>query len=169
MGTAVGLSRQEPAALPACKEFLEKAHEHKIEVLFPVDYLVALGSPTGELITVNASQFPRNGFGMTLGPRSVDRCTAIFNNSNTIITNGLMGLRERPETLVAMEHLMRHMVGNGRTAIVGGGDSVSLLQKTNLLKDVSYVSTGGGAMLALLAGAELPGLKALYSRQTLNK
>ena len=102
--------------------------------------------------------------GLDIGPESVQMITHVLNNSQTILWNGPMGVFELCNFQKGTKDVAKAVAAataNGAFSLVGGGDSVAAINKFKLADQVSYVSTGGGAMLESIEGKELPGVKAI--------
>jgi len=96
-----------------------------------------------------------------IGPKSVEKFQSYINRASTIVWNGPMGVFEDDKYINGTREVAMSMVKSGSYTIVGGGDTISALNKLGLIEEIKFISTGGGAMLEFLAGKKLPGLKAL--------
>lgn len=162
---AVGNSLVEPDRVKAAKDFLKKAKAAGVKVLLPRD------SVCGDKFAADAAvqaypshQIPDGWMGLDIGPSAVKSYTRVIRQSKTIIWNGPMGVFEMPafaEGTKAIARAVARATKNGAFSMVGGGDSVAAVNQMKLAKKVSFVSTGGGAMLEYLEGKELPGIKAI--------
>jgi len=159
-GKPVGNSLVDTKNEQACMKFLESARVKKVKILFPVDYQIAQDTFMGPLSLVEANEFPKNGVGIAIGPKTAALYAQEIRNANTVFYNGLMGDLRRKETLDGIASLFTAMGASQALSIVGGGDSVGAAYLLGLEKNISYLSTGGGVILAYLTGAELPGLQA---------
>ncbi len=102
--------------------------------------------------------------GLDIGPKSIDLLSEVIMNSKTILWNGPMGVFEMPnfqKGTVSIAQAIAESTAKGCFSLVGGGDSVAAVNKFGLADKVSYVSTGGGAMLEYIEGITLPGIKAI--------
>ena len=102
---------------------------------------------------------------LDIGPKTINKVTNIINSSNTILWNGPAGYFENPGYAKGSIEIAKKIVENNKSykiySVAGGGDTVSLLNSLNAVKDFNFVSTAGGAFLEYLEGKELPGIKAL--------
>jgi phosphoglycerate kinase len=102
--------------------------------------------------------------GLDIGPETIETFTNVINDSKTILWNGPMGVFEMEKFAngtSAIAKALAEATSNGAFTLIGGGDSVAAINKNKLADKVSYVSTGGGAMLEYMEGKELPGIKAI--------
>lgn len=159
LGKPVGNSLVEESSLDTCKEILDLAQQQNVTVTFPLDYQVARGSYNGPLSYIDADEFPSDGIGISIGPKTYELFGSIIRNSKTIFYNGLMGSVGRQETLSGINALLKAMAESEGYSVIGGGDSVAAAQLLGHADDISYLSTGGGATLTYLSGTPLPGLQ----------
>jgi len=114
--------------------------------------------------TYPIDEIPSKMMGLDIGPDSVTRFNEFLGNSETILWNGPMGVFESKAYENGTREMAIHLVScvaSGAKVIVGGGDTTAALEKFGLMKDMTHVSTGGGASLELLSGNTLPALNAL--------
>lgn len=162
LGHEVGKSLVDNSALASCKEFLAYAAQQKVEILFPLDYQIAENTLDGQLNIVEADKMPHNGFGISVGPKTLKLYIEKINKARMIFYNAAMGFPSRPETLQGTSTLLQALAISPAFSVIGGGDSVAAAQKCGIKNSLNtYLSTGGGATLAYLAGERLPGLEAL--------
>lgn len=158
LGESTGQSLVDTSAAPSCKTVIADAQSMGKKIFFPIDYQICLeklGSPTA---FVPANEIPEKGIGVNIGPESVALFAQEIEKAATIFFNGLMGLKELPKTLEATEEIFKAMVRSRATTIIGGGDTVAAAEKLGYSEQFSHCSTGGGALLALITGQELPGI-----------
>ena len=164
-GGNIGASICENDKLELALSILEKAELNKVEVYLPVDVLCANDfSNDADTQVCLINQIPDNWQGMDAGPQSLGVFKKAIESSKTILWNGPVGVFEM-ETFskgtIAVGNFISKSTASGSFSLVGGGDSVAAVKQFNFSNKVSYVSTGGGAMLESLEGKTLPGIKAL--------
>jgi len=166
MGLEVGRSLVEEEWVEPAKEMLEKASKVGVELMLPVDFVVADAIvEDAETKVVGREEIPADMMGLDIGPTSVELFKGVISSAKTVFWNGPMGVFE----MTPFEKGTREVAGavarnNRAVSVVGGGDSVSALRKFDLEERITFVSTGGGASMKLLEGSELPGLEALTDR-----
>ena len=109
-------------------------------------------------------EIPENLMGLDIGPKSIEKFQKILSSSKTILWNGPLGVFEKESYAVGTKAIAEKLVEvteAGQTTIVGGGDTVAAVRSIGFYRDVSHVSTGGGAFLELLSGETLPAFSAL--------
>jgi len=139
------------------------------KIVLPVDCLVSdkfdfKARIIGQTKMVSVDAVPPGWYGLDIGPESVKKFSEICGSAKTIVWNGPMGVFEIEQTALgtfAIAKLLAQLTPKGVTTIIGGGDSASAVKKAGVSKDMSHVSTGGGASLELLEGRVLPGVEAL--------
>ena len=166
-GGKIGNSLCEDDFLDTAKEVLKKAKEQGVEIHLPVDSINAdsFSNDANRALT-DAMNIPDGWMGMDIGPKTIENYKQCIMNSKTILWNGPMGVFEFENFSKGTEEAALAVAAstkNGAYSLVGGGDSVAAVNKFKLANDVSYVSTGGGALLELIEGKELPGVKAIMS------
>ncbi|MEA2113231.1 MAG: phosphoglycerate kinase [Patescibacteria group bacterium] len=128
----------------------------------PVDVVASTdmsGKTAGNISPV--AKIKENEIILDIGPDTSDLFSEIISQAGTIIWNGPMGLFEMDKFILGSKKIAQAVAQSKGFSLVGGGDTISLLERLNLLDKMGHISTGGGAMLEFLAGTELPGLKAL--------
>ena len=165
MGGKVGNSLVENDFIQLAKNTLEGAKILGVNLVLPVDAIAAdKFDNAAERLECNAFDIPDGWMGLDIGPITVESFSNIIEHSSTILWNGPMGVFEMPNfeqgtrTIAEMVAKATH---KGAYSLVGGGDSVAAINKYGLADKVSYVSTGGGAMLEFLEGKILPGVAAI--------
>lgn len=165
MGGMVGSSLVEEDKLDLALEILTKAKEKGVNIYLPVDTIAAdafSNESNSSLYEVGA--IPDGWMGLDIGPESSKTFTEVIRSSKTLLWNGPMGVFEfsRFEAgTKAVAFALAEATKTGAFTLVGGGDSVAAVNQFELADKVSYVSTGGGALLEYIEGQELPGVKAI--------
>jgi phosphoglycerate kinase len=165
-GVSVGKSLVENEWVEPAKKMLAKAADKGVELVLPVDFVIADAvDADAETRIVAREEIPDGMMGLDIGPTSVELFKGEIASAKTIFWNGPMGVFELAPFENGTRQVALAVARNNRAAsIVGGGDSVAALKKFDLEERVTFVSTGGGASMKLLEGAELPGLAALLDR-----
>ncbi len=164
-GKEIGNSLVEMDKLDLALELLEKAKAKNVNIVLPPDSVVAdKFAPDAHTKTVSNDHIPEGWMGLDIAEESVDLFGNIIMGSKTILWNGPMGVFEMEAFQMGTKEIA-NLVANatlkGAYTLVGGGDSVAAINKFRLANKVSYVSTGGGAMLEYFEGKELPGIAAI--------
>ena len=164
-GGRIGDSIFEADRLNDCTEILSKAKNENVNVFLPEDILCSNEfSNSGLQKVTNIYEVPEGWQGLDIGPKTMDKFEQVILGSSTILWNGPMGVFEIPafeNGTHAVAKSVAKATQNGAYSLIGGGDSVAAIKKFNLQNQVSFISTGGGAMLESLEGKLLPGIKAL--------
>lgn len=165
MGYEIGKSILEVDKVELAKEIIEKAKAENIKLLLPVDTILADSfSNDANIKTAKVSEIPADMLGMDIGPETIELFSKEITSSKTVIWNGPMGVFEMAnfaKGTFAVANALAASTSNGAITIVGGGDSAAAIAQMNFKKQVTHVSTGGGASLEFLEGKTLPGLAAL--------
>lgn len=164
-GGEIGKSICELDKLDLALSIIEKAKAKGVNLIFPVDTVIAdKFSNDANRQTVVAGAIPSEWEGLDIGPESIKLFSETVLNSKTIIWNGPMGVFEFPNFAngtIAIAKAVKEATGKGAFSLIGGGDSASAINNLGFGNDVSYVSTGGGALLEYMEGKVLPGVAAL--------
>jgi phosphoglycerate kinase len=167
LGGQVGNSLIEDYYVTTAKEILEKAKAKGVEIILPIDTIAANKfDNNADRVTCNTGEIKDGYMGLDIGPKAIAACEACITNSNTILWNGPMGVFEMENFRAGTQAVANAIVKateKGAFSLVGGGDSVAAINMFGLAKQVSHVSTGGGAMLEYLEGKELPGIAAILN------
>lgn len=165
LGGKIGNSLVEEDKLPLALEILGKAKEHKVKVYLPSDAIIAESfSNDVDRKEADIYSIPEGWMGLDAGQKSRDQFNDVLLNSRTILWNGPIGVFEMSHFAggtVALGESIAEATRLGAFSLVGGGDSVAFVKQFGYADQVSYVSTGGGAMLESLEGLELPGVAAI--------
>ena len=165
MGGEVGSSLVENDFIETAKKAILDAKAKGVNLLIPTDAVIADAfNNEANKKTVKTDQIPTGWMGLDIGPETITKFQEVIMNSKIVLWNGPMGVFE----MSSFEHGTKEVAltlakatANGTYTLVGGGDSVAAINKYNLADKVSYVSTGGGAMLEYIEGRELPGVAAI--------
>lgn len=165
LGGKIGDSICEDDKLDLALEILEKAKEKNVEIHLPVDVIAANAfSNDAETQVVNVNEIPDGWQGLDAGPESLERFKKVILDSKTILWNGPLGVFEMEKFAngtISLGEFIAEATQKGAFSLVGGGDSVAAVKQFGLEPKMSYVSTGGGAMLEMLEGKSLPGIDAI--------
>lgn len=164
-GGSIGDSLVEDDKMELALEILKQAQEKGVQVHLPSDVLAANGfANDAETQVCQINQIPDNWMGLDAGPATREAFAAVVAASKTILWNGPVGVFEM-ETFangtISLGQAIVSATENGAFSLVGGGDSVAAAKQFGLASGMSYVSTGGGAMLEMLEGKTLPGVAAI--------
>jgi phosphoglycerate kinase len=164
-GGTVGDSICEDDKMELALTILKQAKEKGVEVHIPVDVVAADDfSNDANTQILDISQIPDGWQGLDAGPKSRENFDAVVNKCKTILWNGPLGVFEMESFAagtISLGHSIDKATQNGAFSLVGGGDSVAAVKQFGFADKVSYVSTGGGAMLEMLEGKSLPGIEAI--------
>ena len=167
LGGKIGNSLVEDDYLDLAKKILEKAKIKGVEIHLPVDALIADNfSNDANTQLVDTTKIPDGWMGLDVGPKTNEKFSKVLANSKTILWNGPLGVFELDtfsKGTIALGNAIVSATENGAFSLVGGGDSVAAAKQFDLSDKVSYVSTGGGAMLESLEGKVLPGIAAILN------
>ena len=164
-GGKIGNSICEDDKLDMANELIKKAEAKGVKLILPVDQILA-DKFDNDAATKPAliDEGEEGWMGLDIGEKTVKLFSEVIENSKTILWNGPMGVFEMKnfqKGTVAIAEAIARATAKGAFSLVGGGDSVAAVNKFGLAEKVSYVSTGGGAMLEFIEGKELPGIKAI--------
>ena len=164
-GYKIGKSIYDDSLLQTAKQIVEMSKSLNCKFHLPSDIVVTEDISSGQDSAVRkVSEIDNNEIGVDIGPETIDQFCETINGSNTVIWNGPMGIFETEAYsggTKAVAEALAQMTGRGGLSIIGGGDSASAVRDLNLWSEMTHISTGGGASLELLAGKELPAMKAL--------
>ena len=165
MGGEVGSSLVEDDLLELAKNTVEGAKMLGVNLYLPPDAVIADAfSNDANIKTTSAYDIPVPWMGLDIGPVTCQKFRAVIEKSASILWNGPMGVFEMNQYEAGTKFIaeaVAEATKNGAFSVIGGGDSVSAINKYGLADQVSYVSTGGGAMLEYIEGKVLPGIKAI--------
>ena len=163
-GYNIGKSIKESNCEPAIKEIFETSKKHFCEIIFPKDVLVGKNLNDNSKIK-ELNDIENDDLILDIGPKTIQKIKDIIKISKTVLWNGPAGYFENPNfasgSLEIAKAITKKNKENSIYSVVGGGDTIALVNQLNLIKDFNFVSTAGGAFLEYLEGKELPGIKAL--------
>jgi len=164
-GGQVGNSLVEADRVQLAKELQEKAHQKGVNIFLPVDSVVADDfNEEAHTLVVKSNEIADGWMGLDIGPDAASEFSRVIQQSKTVLWNGPMGVFEMTPFAGGTHAVAKAVAAATKTGaftLIGGGDSVAAINQLDLADEVSYVSTGGGAMLKFLEGAKLPGIEAI--------
>ena len=164
-GGHIGNSLVELDRLDLAIQLMDKANSKGVNLLLPVDVIAAdKFDNNAETAEVSSDDIPEGWLGLDIGPRAVETFVSSIKSAKTILWNGPMGVFEMSnfaKGTLSIAESVALATQHGAYSLVGGGDSVAAVTQVGLAGEVSYVSTGGGALLEMLEGKILPGVKAI--------
>ncbi|MCL4106708.1 UNVERIFIED_CONTAM: hypothetical protein GTU68_048152 [Idotea baltica] len=164
-GGSIGNSLFEEDFVELAGKLIEKCKQKGVELHLPQDSVIADDfNNDANLKTVASMEIPEGWMGLDIGPYAIEDYRNVILKSSTILWNGPVGVFEMTsfaKGTFSVAKAVADSTQNGAFSLIGGGDSVSAINKSGLSEKVSFISTGGGAMLEFLEGKELPGIKAI--------
>ena len=163
-GLEVGSSLIDDKMLSTATQIMNEVKNQRVQLVFPSDFVCAKdleSKPDGVYLR---RDIPEDMMGLDIGPKSIEKFQKIISSSKTILWNGPLGVFEQEYYAQGTKAITEKLVEAteaGQTTIVGGGDTVAAVRSIGFYRDVSHVSTGGGAFLELLSGETLPAFSAL--------
>ncbi|MHC5309822.1 phosphoglycerate kinase [Myroides sp. LJL116] len=165
LGGNIGNSLVEDDKLELALDILQKAKEKNVQVHLPIDIIAADAfSADANIKIVDANDIPNGWMGLDVGPKTLEALKPVIMDSKIILWNGPLGVFEMEKFAngtITLGEFIAESTKNGAFSLVGGGDSVAAVKQFDLANKMSYVSTGGGAMLEMLEGRILPGIAAI--------
>jgi phosphoglycerate kinase len=165
-GLAVGTSLVEEDMIDTARKILQKAYETHIYLYLPIDHIVTKEfSPSAESWHVARGNIDDDQMGMDIGPLTIDKFKGALRGAKTVFWNGPVGVFEFPQFskgTMAIANALAELPDC--VTVIGGGDSVSAVNKAGVANKMSHISTGGGASLELVEGKLLPGVAALKNK-----
>lgn len=159
-GKAIGDSLAEADQVETARRTLQRAVEIGVRVVLPTD-VVAAPSLDGQAAVVPSDAIPDGWAAYDIGPSTIGEFRSVIETAKTIFWNGPMGVFERPAFANGTLETARAVAESGAFSVVGGGDSVSALERSGVADRISHISTGGGASLEFIEGRTLPGVAIL--------
>jgi len=166
-GKPVGKSLVEEDKLELARELLRQTLSRHFRLLLPVDHILAESPGSSATRTTGIDDTPENWMGLDIGPKTIAAFENEILSARTIVWNGPLGMFEKSAFslgTLAIARAVANATGKGATSIIGGGDSVAAVEQAGVARQISHISTGGGASLEFLAGQKLPGVEALTNK-----
>lgn len=166
-GQEIGKSLLEADKIDLAKQTLQQAKEKHVNILLPVDHVVADKVEAGARIQQigEGQSIPADGIAVDIGPKTIELFASEIGTARTIVWNGPMGVFEIEAFAKGTRKIAEAVADNGAaTSIVGGGDSVAAVKAAGMADKITHISTGGGASLEFLEGKKLPGVEALTNK-----
>jgi phosphoglycerate kinase len=167
LGVSTGKSLVEEDKIDMAKAAIEKAKAKGVALLLPVDNILAdkFAEDANTQPWDSSVNFPADWQGLDIGPKSIAAIEKVVAAAKTIVWNGPAGVFEFAKFAIGTNAIAKAVAANkGAISIIGGGDSVSAINKTGLADQITHISTGGGASLEFLEGKKLPGVEALTDK-----
>jgi phosphoglycerate kinase len=166
-GGEIGNSLCEEDRIETCREILEKAKAKGVQIHLPIDSVIAdKFAEDASTKNCDSNTIPSGWMGLDIGEKSISSFISVLLKSKTILWNGPMGVFEMTpfsKGTKSVAEAVAEATKNGAYSLIGGGDSAAAVQKFGFSNQVSYVSTGGGALLEYFEGKELPGISAILN------
>jgi len=163
-GNQIGKSVTEENCENIIKEIFETSKQHSCSIIYPVDVLV--GKNLNSISKVKAlNEIDNDDLILDIGPKTIDTIKKVIENSETVLWNGPAGYFENPNFANGSYEIVKEKQKKNKKksiySVVGGGDTIALINEIKAIRDFNFVSTAGGAFLEYLEGKDLPGIKAL--------
>ena len=169
-GYEIGTSLVDDSKIDYCKDMIEKAKANGVNLLLPIDTVIAASFPDPidapvdtEVVDAEAG-IPAGRMGLDIGPKTCALFAEAVMNAKTVVWNGPMGVFENPTLAVGTKAVAQALADSSATTIVGGGDSAAACETLGFASKITHISTGGGASLEFLEGCELPGIACLEDK-----
>ncbi|MFH2137151.1 MAG: phosphoglycerate kinase [Candidatus Omnitrophota bacterium] len=163
-GKAIGNSKLEEDSIELARSILEKAAANNVDIVLPVDNVVADEFKEDANILNVGEDIPDGYMGLDVGLKTIELYKEKLKSAKTIVWNGPVGVFEMPSFAKGTQAIAEFIATLDATSVIGGGDTASAVRKFNVVDKMSHVSTGGGASLEFLEGLELPGIAALKDK-----
>ncbi|GED59523.1 phosphoglycerate kinase [Brevibacillus formosus] len=161
-GYGIGASLCEDDKLDLARTLMDQAKERGVQLLMPVDVVVAdrfAADAEKQVVAIDA--IPEGWMALDIGPKTVEQYHSVIVDSKTVVWNGPMGVFEMDAFAGGTIGVAKAMAACSGTTIIGGGDSVAAVEKAGVAEQMTHISTGGGASLEFMEGKELPGVAVL--------
>ena len=163
-GISIGKSIKEDNCETIINEIFETSKNYSCEITYPEDVLVGKNFKDKSQVK-ELNEISEDDLILDIGPKTIKKIKDIIQNSATVLWNGPAGFFENPNFANGSHEIAKAIIKNNQNnsiySVVGGGDTIALINQINAVKDFDFVSTAGGAFLEYLEGKELPGIKAL--------
>ena len=163
-GNNIGKSIKENDYEMTVKEIFEISKNHSCKISFPVDVLVGKNMDDKSKVK-ELNDIENDDMILDIGPKTIEKIKNIIENSKTVLWNGPAGYFENPNFAKGSHEIAKQIVKKNKDSsiysVIGGGDTIALINQINIAEEFNFVSTAGGAFLEYLEGKELPGIKAL--------
>lgn len=164
-GKEIGKSLLEEDKMDLSLELIKKAEENNVEILLPVDVVIADEIKSGvETEVVDIDSIPEDKEALDIGPKTAELFASKIKNAKTVVWNGPMGVFEVKEFANGTNKVAESLAESDAITIVGGGDSALAIELAGLKDKITHVSTGGGASLEFLEGKDLPGISSIEDK-----
>lgn len=164
-GKEIGKSLLEEDKMDLSLELIKKAEENNVEILLPVDVVIADEIKSGvETEVVDVDSIPEDKEALDIGPKTAELFASKIKNAKTVVWNGPMGVFEVKEFANGTNKVAEALAESDAITIVGGGDSALAIELAGLKDKITHVSTGGGASLEFLEGKDLPGISSIEDK-----
>ena len=164
-GKEIGKSLLEEDKMDLSLELIKKAEENNVEILLPVDVVIADEIKAGiETEVVDIDSIPEDKEALDIGPKTAELFASKIKNAKTVVWNGPMGVFEVKEFANGTNKVAESLAESDAITIVGGGDSALAIELAGLKDKITHVSTGGGASLEFLEGKDLPGISSIEDK-----
>lgn len=165
MGGKIGQSICEEDKLDVAREILKKAEEKNVKLILPVDTVAADDmNENANVILCTPNDIPDDYMGLDIGPKTRELFKKEIELAGTVVWNGPVGVFEIDKFANGTNAIAKALAESEAISIIGGGDSAAAVEKAGLEKEMSHVSTGGGASLEFMEGKKLPGIEALEDK-----
>ena len=169
-GYEIGKSLVDEEKLDYCKKMMQKAKDNHVNLLLPVDAVIADSFPNpidAEIATkvVSVKEIPADSMGLDIGPESVKLFADAVRAAKTVVWNGPMGVFENPILATGTKEVAKAMAETSGTTVIGGGDSAAAVIQMGFADKMTHISTGGGASLEYLEGNGLPGIDCINDKK----
>lgn len=166
LGYSIGTSLCEPDKLELAKDIMAKAKEKGVNFLIPVDNVIANKfAEDAQWQIVDSDQIPEGWMGLDIGPKSAEIFAHAIEHAGTVFWNGPLGVSEWKNFAEGTFKVAQALAHSDAYSIIGGSDSAAAVEKLGFAKQMSHISTGGGASLELIEGLELPGIACLMEKE----